>query len=437
MKTSLPNMFLVFFTLLFISVKVNSQIVVDTKQNAEFYVKNVLIGAGVEVGNVKQYGMIGSLGQFDADPKIIGVKSGLVLSTGDADSVVGPNNSRGYTSVGTPPESKYNMAKLAKGDKDLNRLCRSKTIDISVIEFDFVPLKNVLEFNYVFASDEYKEFVGSHFNDVFGFFLSGPGIKKKVNLAVLPDKTTPISINTINHKMNKKYFRHNPITIGPLKKILKSKNKRHDMNTLKNYIQFDGLTTVLKVQWDVVPYQKYHIKIAIGDAGDSQYDSAIFLEAGSFVSVKDTNGKYFKKLETLTANPPNLDSIFGTNTIVEADSPVLIDEKFEITDIYFDQNSYLVPDSAKAQLDNLVVYLQKNGNYTCILYGYTDNVGSKNYNQTLSEKRAKGILDYLVEKGIDPFRIVYFGHNFTQPNADNSTEVGRAKNRRVEIIIED
>jgi outer membrane protein OmpA-like peptidoglycan-associated protein len=428
---------LFFFTMAFCCSTGYGQITIDSAQTAEFYVKNVLLGSGVEVANIKHTGMIGGLGQFDADPKIIGIKSGLVLSTGSVTGIVGPNNSKGHTSMGDFPDSTRLMAQVKKGDKDLNRLCHSRAIDITVIEFDFVPVNNVLEFKYVFASEEYTEFVGSGFNDVFGFFLSGPGIKKKVNLAVLPDGKTPISINTINHKKNKKYFRKNTKRIGLLRRIFKSKKKRKEMIGLTKYLQFDGLTTVLKVHCDVIPYQKYHIKIAIGDVADWKYDSAVFLEAGSFVSVKDTSAKYFKQLEMLSENPPDIDSIFGIKAIVEEEIPLAIDEEFEVTDVYFDHNSFSIPDSAKIHLDSLAEYLQSNKELTCVLYGYTDNVGSKNYNQTLSEKRAKSILDYLVAKGIDPARLVYSGQNFEQPNADNSTEGGRARNRRVEIVIEE
>ena len=428
---------LFFSTLAFFCSHGYGQIILDTSQLAEFYVKNVLIGPGVEVANIKHTGMIGGLGQFDADPKIIGVKSGLVLSTGNVAGVVGPNNSRGHTSLGYFPDSARLTSQIKRGDRDLNHLCHRRTIDMTVIEFDFVPIKNVLEFNYVFASEEYTEFVNSGFNDVFGFFIRGPGFKRKVNLAVLPNGKTPITINSINHKKHKEYFRKNPKRIGLARRIFKSKKKRKEMIALRKYLQFDGLTTVLKVHCDVIPYKKYHIKIAIGDVGDGRYDSAVFLEAGSFVSIRDTSGKYFEELELLSENPPDIDSIFGIKEIVEEEIPLIIDEKFEITDVYFDNASFSIPDSAKIHLDSLAEYLQSNKKLTCVLYGYTDNVGSKNYNQTLSENRAKSILDYLVAKGIDSSRLVYSGQNFEQPNADNSTEGGRARNRRVEIVIEE
>ncbi len=193
----------------FLTFSSTAQMQLDASRDAEFYVKNVLLGPGVQVGKITHIGMVGGLGQFDADSTVIGVSSGLVLSTGNIDSVRGPNDNSGCTSSGQWPDSRKMRSKVRRGDKDLNKICKGRSVDITVIEFDFVPVKNKLEFNFVFASEEYREFVGSNYNDVFGFFLSGPGIRKKVNLAVLPDGKTPISVNTINHKVNSKFYRSN------------------------------------------------------------------------------------------------------------------------------------------------------------------------------------------------------------------------------------
>lgn len=428
-----------FIPLFFFSSICISQIQTESAQNAEFYIKHVLIGAGLEVANIKHIGMIGGLGQFDADPSLIGVKSGLILSTGHVDSIAGPNDANGYTSTGTLPEAKQSLKYITRGDKDLNKLCQGRTKDITVIEFDFVPVNNTLEFNYVFASEEYTEYAGTPYNDVFGFFLSGPGIKKKINLAVLPDGKTPISINTVNNRKNKQYFRSNKRRGGFVKKIFSSKAKRTARAALRKNLQFDGLTTVLKVHYDVIPYQKYHIKIAIGDVSDRAFDSAVFLEAGSFISTVDTSGKFYDKWEKLSVNPPNIDSILGKKIpVVETDPPVFtMDENFEITEVHFDQASYTIPDSSKKDLDTLADYLLTNKNLKCVLYGYTDNVGSKNYNQILSENRAKAVMEYLIVMGIDPSRMSYVGFNFENSRNDNSTENDKAENRRVEIVLEE
>lgn len=426
---------ILFFVLLFHHFG-NAQIQIDTSNSIEYYVQNILLGSGVEVANIQHKGMIPGIGEFVANEEILGVRSGIILSTGNVFEAAGPNDVKNNSSQVMLPESRRLANQIRKGDKDLNKLTGRRAKDMTILEFDFIPLKNVLEFNYVFASEEYPEFVNSRYNDAFGFFLSGPGIKKRKNLAVLNDGNTPISINTVNQKKNQQYFRKNHRRIGPIKKLFKSKKTISGMNVLKDNIQFDGLTTVLKVRCDVIPYKIYHIKIAIGDAGDDIYDSAVFIEAGSFSSVKDTSGHYYEVLETISEENMNIDSIFGNKVVLKPQAEIEEVADFEFTNVYFDNDSYEIPDSAKTQLDLLSDYLKKHKDYTCVLYGYTDNVGSKKYNQKLSEKRAKSILDYLKLNGIDESRLVYNGQNFENPSGDNSTEKGRAENRRVEIILE-
>ena len=95
---------LILLFLLLLPSLLQAQFTTENKQTAEFYIRNVLMGPGVVVGNIRHVGMIGGLGQFNADSTIIGVKSGLVLSTGNADSIKGPNDTRSFTSRGQLPK---------------------------------------------------------------------------------------------------------------------------------------------------------------------------------------------------------------------------------------------------------------------------------------------------------------------------------------------
>ncbi len=415
----------------------SAQIKIDHSQPIEHYINDILVGTGIEVGNVKFVGMVGSLGQFEAEAKIIGVGSGLVLSTGLVDSIVGPNDAPGFTSLATLPPTKEQQWDIRNGDKDLSRLAKGRTTDIAIVEFDFVPIKNVLEFNYVFASEEYIEYVGSTFNDVFAFFLSGETMKRKVNLATIPFANTPVSVNTINNKSNTIYFRKNEQKVGIVKKTLTKKEKLADMMDLRSQLQFDGLTPVLKVRYDVVPYKKYHIKIAIGDVGDAAYDSGVFIEANSFVSVADEKGKNYKLINPEVEKKLNTDSILGLKSYAVKVAESAVNKKYEFTDIYFDTDSYALHDTAKTQLDLLADYLLKNPTFKCSLYGNTDIVGTHEYNQTLSENRSTAVINYLSGKGVSIKRLHYIGFSYDRPRADNETVEGRAVNRRVEIVVED
>ncbi|HBI42151.1 MAG TPA: hypothetical protein DDY78_04740, partial [Planctomycetales bacterium] len=197
-----------------------------------------LVGTGVTFSNVTYKGTNTSSAKFTGGMPSIGFDAGIILSTGLADSVVGPNKSTGTSKgLGTP------------GDTDLDAIIApAKTNDATVLEFDFVPKGTVLKFNFVFGSDEYNEFVSS-FNDVFAFFLNNK------NVALLPGTNTPVSIKNVNLNTNSQFFRNNalPGDVSPATPPLLD-------------IECDGLTTVLTVTASVNPNVTNHIKLAIADA---------------------------------------------------------------------------------------------------------------------------------------------------------------------------
>jgi OOP family OmpA-OmpF porin len=98
----------------------------------------------------------------------------------------------------------------------------------------------------------------------------------------------------------------------------------------------------------------------------------------------------------------------------------------------FDRSDLLAP--AKATLDKEIIpELKADQGLTVSVEGHTDAVGSDQYNQTLSNKRAQTVRDYLISQGIEPSRIEAVGFGETRPIESNDTEAGRAANRRVEV----
>ncbi len=212
-------------------------------------VQNILLGTGVSVSNVSYVGNPNAIGQFNGSASNIGLSSGLILTTGSRALAPGPNNLVGAT-----------LNNGAAGDAALAALAGGASFDACVLEFDFVPAANFISFRYVFASEEYPEYVGGQFNDVFAFFLNGPGISGTQNIALLPSSSIPVSINTVNANTNATYYQANS----------------------SNSVQYDGFTTVLTASSVVQCGQTYHIKIAISDIGDALFESAVFLDAQSF-----------------------------------------------------------------------------------------------------------------------------------------------------------
>ena len=264
------------YTLLFISLllsmvgmgKLHAQLIVTeavdlNNWNADSLVRNILLDDGVTVSNARFNGSSGvincnNIGIFDtgSTPTNIGMRSGLILASGGVSVAVGPNNleeARVVTSCG----NYY--------DSDLASIASGSTNDVAVLEFDFVPWDETVSFSFVFGSEEYMEYVGMDYNDVFGFFVDGAnpagGNYNHQNMALIPGTTEAVSINNVNLNHNSDYYINNAGGAT---------------------IQFDGFTTLLEVSFNVVPMSNYHIKMAIGDVGDELVDSGVFLEAHSF-----------------------------------------------------------------------------------------------------------------------------------------------------------
>jgi len=104
-------------------------------------------------------------------------------------------------------------------------------------------------------------------------------------------------------------------------------------------------------------------------------------------------------------------------------------------DAFFDFDKYVLKPEGRAKLDDLVSKIKDVNLEVIIAVGHTDCIGTKEYNQKLSVRRAEAVKAYLVSKGIEKNRVYTEGKGKTQPIADNRTAEGRAKNRRVEIEV--
>ncbi len=443
-----------FLSIAFISTNAIGQVQVDTTFSAEQLINKLVGEQGVIVGNVKVSGPHIGYGFFSGAETIFGISDGIILSSGSVFDAFAPNTLPYKSGYFSDPKAR----KKPKGDKDLNRISHGTSGDCIVIEFDFIPMNNKIVFNYVFGSEEYPEYVGSKYNDVFAFIVNGEKVKR-VNIATIPGVNMPLTINNLNDKLSNQYYIDNDYYKKPeLKKSIPvqkkrkpskknkvsdfkiSKSKKKKLNPIiVSSIQYDGLTAVMTASCYVVPYKKYHLKIAIGDVGDLAYDSGVMLEAGSFISLKDPGQPKFKDYPDLSEKLDFKSLLAGKIIRDEQSIQDSLDdaeqERFAVTNINFASASAIIPDSAKNNLNDLADYLKKNLEMRCELTGYTDNVGSKKYNQNLSESRANAVMDYLIKKGVAWQRLKIAGYNFEDPIADNSDEQGRAANRRVEIIL--
>ena len=253
-----------------------AQLVIDNTLTPTQMVEDILLGPGVTASNITFSGTAGQSGYFNGLNSNIGIAEGVILSSGNVVTAIGPNNNGGAgNNVGSA------------GDADLALLSGVASFDAAVLEFDFVPTGDSIDFSYVFGSEEYNEFVCGTVNDVFGFFLSGPGITGPYtngasNIALVPGTTTPVSINTVNN--GTAGISGTASTCAALDPNWASYNVYFAGNPGGATVQYDGFTVVLRAKAAVQCGETYHIKLAISDGGDGIYDSGVFLEARSFRS---------------------------------------------------------------------------------------------------------------------------------------------------------
>jgi len=236
-------------------------------------VTNVLVGGGLNVSNITYTGNPIALSQFTANGTNLPIQAGLMISTGDANDPL----------FNGPPGNFCDNANNTPGDPTLAAIAGVPTNDAAILQFDFVPSGDTLKFDYVFGSEEYNEYVNGTVNDVFAFLLSGPnplgGNYSNMNIALIPNTTTPVSINTVNNG-------NAAGCTGPCNTAV-NPNCNYYVDNLcgaPSGVACDGFTVRLTAIAHVVPCQTYTIRLAIADGGDSAFDSWVFFEKNSFTS---------------------------------------------------------------------------------------------------------------------------------------------------------
>lgn len=242
-------------------------------------VENVLLGPGVQASGFKYNGngvmavnVQSNIRRFVNTNAVFPLDEGVLMHTANAPNV--------------------------SGDPDLNaiNLSNSNISNGVILEFDFVPEGDTLSFSYIFSSAEYSSFTCSSFNDVFGFFISGPGISgpysnNSINIATIPGTNTPVGINTVNsgNVTSSNCFNANPNYQQDSQYWTSSFNSVYNSSpAISGSVgspNFNGSTIELTANASVICGETYHIKLAISNVSDQSYNSGVFLKAGSFSSV--------------------------------------------------------------------------------------------------------------------------------------------------------
>ncbi|WP_310382003.1 choice-of-anchor L domain-containing protein [Flavobacterium sp.] len=261
----------VFFFCCNLTIARAQYITVDDTKTAQQLVENILVNSScATVSNFTVNGDTftsgkNSYGYFNAGTSTFPFAEGVVLNTWSADKTIGPfvagNNGGGSQSW--------------TGDADLNQALGINSVNATSLEFDFTPLTNFISFNYIFASNEYQGNFPCNYSDGFAFLIKVKGSTANYqNLALVPGTTTPVSSVNVRPTipasgaqggcpaLNQIYF--------------------NGFNTAANPTNFGGQTVVMNAQSTVIAGTTYHIKLVMADDQTRFFDSAVFLQAGSF-----------------------------------------------------------------------------------------------------------------------------------------------------------
>jgi hypothetical protein len=205
------------------------------------------------------------LAYFNKNDSNFPFEEGFIIRSGNAIFSAGPYNGNNDGST---------CSQL--GDSDLNNIITSigqtgNVVDVSSVKFSFTAVSNLLSFNFIFASNEYGIYQ-CLFSDVFGFILTDLVTNEKQNIALVPSTTAPISTTTVrDNQYNSSCNSVNPDFFGS-----------YNVNNPNSTINFRGQTVPMTAFAQLVPNRQYSLKLAVGDYEDAQFDSAVFIEGGSF-----------------------------------------------------------------------------------------------------------------------------------------------------------
>lgn len=281
-------------------ITITNQMVVDPTWTVNDLV-DLILGNGVTASNITSNCHPLARGYFAGGNT--GIPEGLIMSSGNVLYAPGPNTS-----------SSTSYANGYPGDPFLDIWAGITTQNACIIEFDIVFTCDSVQMTYLFGTEEYNEYVGSTYNDVFGFFVSGSGFPAPTNFAWVPGTVAvPITVNTVNNGSG------NPPS-GPCTNCAFFNSNAPPFVT-NNSIEYDGYTTVLKSGTIVVPGLPYHLKLAIADGTDQVWDAAVLIAkeglssiqmAGcvllnvDIISFTGTASEGVNHLQWVTANESNL-----------------------------------------------------------------------------------------------------------------------------------
>lgn len=269
---------LLFFTS-FVVHSQNPYITVDAlTYTHEELVTEILIGSTcATVGNIESttgtdFGNLNGIGYFENENPNFPIESGIILMTGDISEAPGPAGSPQADGGWPGDQQLFNYIQSLGFDPGITGYR-----DATIMEFDFTPVTDSVSFNFVFASNEYGEFQ-CDYSDAFAFFLENQATGTITNLALVPNTPgeVPISVTTIRDGA------HNLECGSVNPEFFETFYGASGLPLADSPINFFGHTVLMQAWSNVTPGTAYRMKLVIADRNDPLYNSAVFIEGGSF-----------------------------------------------------------------------------------------------------------------------------------------------------------
>ena len=302
-------------------------------------INNVFSDGTVTINNIQIFGQAGQYGYFNNGMTAVGMDSGIVLSTWDLASV---SSSPSAPSWGFPaPGNVNNTTGLNFGFPWMGTASSNNLLSVSAsvpallgasfgpasdvnsacaITFDFVPTQDTMAFKFCFTSDEWNTYPCSQFNDVFGFFVAGPGITgtynsplgfpNAANVAFVPGTNIPITISSITH----------PTQTGSCSQAY---NTQYYLAGNSGGLTMNAKTTVIEIKFPVQVCQTYNFTMAIANAGDVGLQSAVFMEGNSFGGTSPFNAVIQPTYNTIGGDSIIYEGCAGIEIVFERNDTLL------------------------------------------------------------------------------------------------------------------
>ncbi|HSD15513.1 MAG TPA: choice-of-anchor L domain-containing protein [Flavobacterium sp.] len=257
-----------------LSITAYSQtITVDDTSKTPADLVDLLLGNSCVTGSNISSSSAQSVAYFNKNGSSFPISEGIIIRNGNATNTqglyTGLNMSTNATGGGTDAFLQ-NLSNISSGQN-------TALVDLAYLQFDFTPISNSFSFDFLFASNEYGQFQCLS-NDIFAFELTDLTTNITTNLAVIPGTTNPVTVKNIKNALyNNTCGSTNPNLFGVY----------NVNNPAASALNMRGHTVVLNASSTVLPNNPYRLKLAIGDYGDFEYDSAVFIAAGSFENTFD------------------------------------------------------------------------------------------------------------------------------------------------------